>query len=104
MSERIVNDPSQHGWVEVNGKWMWGASGGGSDLSNYYTKSESDGRYLQSETDPTVPDHVKSISTADIDKWNNPPSGGGGGGFWVEETPGVIKYNGTAKATDLVAG
>ena len=28
----------------------------------------------------------------------------GGGGFWVEETPGVIKYNGTAKATDLVAG
>jgi len=30
------------------------------------------------ETDPTVPGHVKSISQADIDKWNNPPSGGGG--------------------------
>jgi hypothetical protein len=30
--------------------------------------------------------------------------GGGGGGFWVEESPGVIKYTGTAKATDLVAG
>jgi hypothetical protein len=30
--------------------------------------------------------------------------GGGGGGFWVEESPGVIKYAGTAKATDLVAG
>ena len=28
MSERIVNDPSQHGWVEDNGKWVWGASGG----------------------------------------------------------------------------
>ena len=120
MSQRIVADPSQHGWVEVNGKWMWGASGGGSDLSDYYTKSESDGRYLQDsdlsdyytksesdgrylqdETDPTVPDHVKSISTADINKWNNPPAGGGG--LWVEESPGVIKYAGTAKATDVVA-
>ena len=28
---------------------------------------------------------------------------GGGGGFWVEESPGVIKYTGTAKATDVVA-
>ena len=26
MSERIVNDPLQHGWVEVDGKWMWGSS------------------------------------------------------------------------------
>ena len=23
MSERIVNDPSQHGWVEESGKWVW---------------------------------------------------------------------------------
>lgn len=29
-------------------------------------------------------------------------TGGGGSSFWVEESPGVIKYNGTAKATDLV--
>ena len=28
MSERIVNDPSQHGWVEENGKWVWDGSGG----------------------------------------------------------------------------
>jgi hypothetical protein len=28
--------------------------------------------------------------------------GGGGGGFWVEESPGVIKYTGTAKATTLI--
>jgi hypothetical protein len=104
MSERVISDPTIAGW-ELNpdtGYWMW-AAGGGSDLSDYYTKSESDVRYLQSETDPTVPDHVKSISTADIDKWNNPPSGGGES-FWVEESPGVIKYAGTAKATDLVAG
>ena len=25
---KLVPDPSQHGWVEVDGKWMWGASGG----------------------------------------------------------------------------
>ena len=28
MSERVVDDPSQHGWVEENGKWVWGGSGG----------------------------------------------------------------------------
>jgi hypothetical protein len=27
---------------------------------------------------------------------------GGGGGFWEEESPGVIKYSGTAKATTLI--
>jgi hypothetical protein len=34
---------------------------------------------------------------------NGEEVGGGGGGFWVEESPGVIKYTGTAKATDVVA-
>ena len=29
MSERAIADPSQHGWVEVDGKWMWDSSGGG---------------------------------------------------------------------------
>jgi hypothetical protein len=35
-------------------------------------------QYLTSftEKDPTVPGHVKSISQADINKWNNPPPGG----------------------------
>lgn len=27
----------------------------------------------------------------------------GGDSFWVQESPGVIKYTGTAKATDVVA-
>ena len=30
MSERAIADPSQHGWTEVDGKWMWAGSGGGS--------------------------------------------------------------------------
>ncbi len=43
---------------------------------NYQTK----GTYLTSESDPTVPPHVKSISSADIAKWNS-ASGGGTGNF-----------------------
>jgi hypothetical protein len=62
-------------------------AGGDVDLTNYYTKPESDdrfqvkGNYLTefTEEDPTVPAHVKSITTSDINKWNNPPTGGGGG-------------------------
>ena len=30
MSERIVNDPSQHGWVEEDGKWVWDGQSAGS--------------------------------------------------------------------------
>ena len=29
MSERAIADPSQHGWVEVDGKWKWDAASGG---------------------------------------------------------------------------
>ncbi|MDG1315131.1 MAG: hypothetical protein P8P29_06380 [Flavobacteriaceae bacterium] len=57
-------------------------------VSATYTKPEADnkfqvkGDYLTefTEADPTVPSHVKAITTADIDNWNNPPSDGGGGG------------------------
>lgn len=40
--------------------------------SNYYTKAESDGRYLQSytETDPTVPSYVKSITSGQPAQWD----------------------------------
>jgi hypothetical protein len=49
-----------------------------SDLDNYYTKTQGDARYLQSftESDPTVPIHVKGISTSDIDYWNEAYSWG----------------------------
>ena len=30
MSERAISDPTEHGWTEVDGKWMWAGSGGGS--------------------------------------------------------------------------
>ena len=35
MSERAIADPSQHGWVEVDGKWKWDvASGGGGSIQD----------------------------------------------------------------------
>ena len=52
-------------------------------LSGYATQTwvgqnyQPKGTYLTAESDPTVPAHVKSISQADINKWNNPPAGGG---------------------------
>ena len=76
MSERAIADPSQHGWKEVDGKWMWGGSGSGYDDSEIrgliadnasdiadlqaqpqvdaYTKTESDGRYVPKTGDTTI--------------------------------------------------
>jgi hypothetical protein len=53
--------------------------------STYKTKTENDelyqpkGNYITSytESDPTVPSHVKAITQEDINKWNNNSSGGG---------------------------
>ena len=172
MSERIVSDPSQHGWIEVNGKWMWGASGGSGGsiqdgdtegqittwdgtewtpegavvVSNgTLTASHSSAAGIRVATDDdtdaslelynstgaftarTASDHSFRIRdtiaqpTSERDRLvidadgnvnitgklfvnGQEVTGGGGDSFWVEESPGVIKYNGTAKATDLVAG
>lgn len=41
-----------------------------SEKSNYYTKIQSDLRYLQTEVDPTVPGAVKAITSTDISNWN----------------------------------
>jgi hypothetical protein len=30
MNQRVIADPSQHGWVEADGKWVWDAASGGS--------------------------------------------------------------------------
>ena len=58
MSERIVNDPSQHGWVEVDGKWVWDASGSGGGAG---------AGMVISETEPT--DKVEGM------QWLNPTTG-----------------------------
>jgi hypothetical protein len=71
---------------------------GNADLSNYYTKPQTDdkfqvkGNYLTefTEEDPTVPSHVKAITTSDISKWNNPPTGGGGAVDSVNGKTGAV--------------
>ena len=74
------------GWTEVV---KGGGSGGNDpriadqDISNWNTSfswgDHSGAGYLTAETDPTVPSHVKSITTSDIDNWNSGTGGGGGG-------------------------
>ena len=99
MDKYVIDDPSSLGWEydDETGRWLWGggsSSSGGGDgdggggipeapvtgkqfgrQSAGWTEIATD--YLKIETDPTVPDHVKNISEADINKWN---SGTGGGG------------------------
>ena len=64
-----------------------------SSLSGYATESwvssnyQPKGSYLTSESDPTVPAHVKAITQTDINNWNNPPSGGG-------DDPNAVKLTG----------
>jgi hypothetical protein len=57
MSERIVNDPSLHGWVFENGKWVWNAASGGGAGAGM----------VISETEPT--DRVEGM------QWLNPING-----------------------------
>ena len=95
----VENKPSefppsahQHGWDEVTGKpadyppsshsHAWGdITGKPSEFPP--ADHNHDGDYIKTETDPTVPDHVKGITTDDIDNWN---AGGGGASTWDELT------------------
>lgn len=43
----------------------------GSGAAQVRSNSDLDIRYVQSEVDPTVPQHVKDIATVDITNWNN---------------------------------
>src|SRR5882672_329655 len=62
------NDISGAGGIttEVDPVWT-------SVSSTYYTKTQADGRYLQSftETDPNVPSNVKAITGTNITNWNS---------------------------------
>ena len=98
MSERIVNDPSLHGWVEVDGKWVWDASGGGAGAG-----------MVISETEPT--DKVEGMQWLnpttglvlfwDDEKWLQMPTTGAAGkdgvdgvdGLWTDNGDTSISYN-----------
>lgn len=80
LTSASLNGYATQSWVQGQG-YLTSAS-----LSGYATETwvstnyQPKGSYLTSftESDPTVPAHVKGITQADINKWNNPPSGGGG--------------------------
>ena len=87
MSERAISDPSQHGWVEVDGKWIWGGSGGGSG-------------YDDTEVRGLIATNASAISGID---GRVTTLEGAGGGLWTDNGDGSISYSGIAKATDMVA-
>lgn len=106
MSKRIVSDPSQHGWVEVDGKWVWGASGG----------SGAGAGMVISETEPT--DKVEGMQWLnpttglvlfwDDEKWLQMPGGVNGkdgvDGLWTDEGSNTISYSGTVLMSHPDAG
>ena len=97
---QISNWDTSYGWGNhASQGYLTSAS-----LSGYATQSwvssnyQPKGSYLTSETDPTVPAHVKSITTSDINKWNNPPSGGGFDGTY---SGNQVKFTCTNSTTAL---
>ena len=91
MSERIVDDPSLHGWVEDGGKWVWDASGGGAGAG-----------MVISETEPT--DKVEGMQWLnpttglvlfwDDEKWLQMPTTGAAGKDGVDGVDGLWTDNG----------
>lgn len=60
---------------------------GGTAAGQVRTNADLDGRYIQTELDPSVPQYVKDISTGDISNWNSKISSvTGGTGITVDAT------------------
>jgi hypothetical protein len=96
MNQRVIADPSQHGWVEVDGKWVWDAESGGAGAG-----------MVISETEPT--DKVEGMQWLnpttglvlfwDDEKWLQMPTTGAAGkdgadAVWSENANGA-NYTGT---------
>lgn len=69
-----INDP-----VPINSIWDYE----GDTVPDGFIEVEEE-QVVVEETDPTVPDHVKAITQADIDKWNSGTGGSGGSGGSLE--------------------
>lgn len=91
--EEAPTGGAQYGRQEKNGKMTWTeiGSAGSVTWSEVSGKPSTfppsphnhDGQYIKTETDPTVPSHVKGITQTDIANWN---AGGGGASTWDELT------------------
>ena len=111
MSERIVSDPSQHGWVEVDGKWVWDASGGGAGAGMVISDSEPADKVEGMQwLNPTT----GLVLFWDDEKWLQMPGGkdgadgadgtDGADGLWSDEGSNTISYSGTVLMSQLGAG
>lgn len=100
MSKRVISDPTVAGWEldPATGYWMWSGAGSAYD--------DTELRSLISANTDLISDNATAISNnATAISENSERLDAleeGGGSFWVEESPGVIKYTGTAKATTLI--
>ena len=75
----VYNIANGTGFLKNNGSGVW---------------SYDNSTYLTTETDPTVPAHVKSITTTNISNWNTAFSWGNHAGLYVPLTR-TITINGT---------
>jgi hypothetical protein len=109
MNQRVIADPSQHGWVEVDGKWVWNAESGGAGAG-----------MVISETEPT--DKVEGMQWLnpttglvlfwDDEKWLQMPTTGAAGkdgvdgvdGLWTDNGNNTISYSGTVLVSQPDAG
>ena len=115
MSERAIADPSQHGWVEVDGKWKWDVASGGGGGESY---DDAELRGLISTNASAISTNASAISTngsaistnasaisTNSDRIDALESGGGGGdSLWTDNGDGTISSAKTAKAPDFIAG
>ena len=98
MSERAIADPSQHGWTEVDGKWMWAAG-----LAGGYDDAEVRGLIADNASDIAAlqeQPHVDAYSKTESDaKYALTDHG------HTEYVPksGDTTITGTLTATDMVA-
>jgi len=111
MSKRVVADPSEHGWIEVNGKWVWdaasGATGAGMVISELEPSNKTEGMQWLNPTNGLV-------QFWDDEKWLQMPTTGAAGkdgqdgadgadgtngsdGLWTDNGGGSISYDGTVR-------
>ena len=86
MSERIVNDPSQHGWVDAGDVgWIWGGSDSGVGSSVHIGETPP-AEPKEGQQWMEIPAGGEAVMWVyDDGKWLQLPSAGGGGG--LEDAP-----------------
>ena len=63
MSERIVDNPANHGWVEENGKWVW-VAGGGSGTGGGIQDGDTEGQVTTWSGTAWTPDSSLTIDAS----------------------------------------